>query len=63
MRSELTISRKQWVLTQNEDQKHCPSCLVGYTTFRSGRFGLGHFGQGTFRSEYEILQKSYTFTF
>jgi len=50
----------------------------GYTTFRSGRFGLavsvwavsvwghfglGRFGLGTLRSDYEILQKSYIFIF
>jgi len=28
-----------------------------------GHFGPGHFGLGTFRSDYEILQKSYMFTF
>jgi len=33
------------------------------STFRSGRFGLGHFGLETFRSDYEILQKSYMLTF
>jgi len=27
------------------------------------RFGLARFGLGTFRSDYEILQKSYMFTF
>jgi len=37
-------------------------------SFRSGRLGLalsvwGHFGHETFRSDYEILQKSYMFTF
>jgi len=31
---------------------------LGYATFCSGRFGLG-----TFRSDNEILQKSYMFTF
>ena len=28
-----------------------------------GRFGLGQFSLGTFWSDYEILQKSYMFTF
>jgi len=31
--------------------------------FGLGRFGLGRFGLGTYRSDYEILQKSYMFTF
>jgi len=35
----------------------------GYATFRSGRSGLSRFGLETLRSEYEILQKSYMFTF
>jgi len=33
-------------------------CDLRYATFRSGRFILG-----TFQSDYEILQKSYMFTF
>jgi len=56
-------------------QAKCRSswCYTGYATFRSGRsglgrfglgrFGLGRFGLGTFQSDYEILQKSYMFTF
>jgi len=28
-----------------------------------GHFGLGRFGHRTFRSDYEILQKSYMFRF
>jgi len=31
--------------------------------FGLSRFGLGRFGLGPFRSGYEILQKSYMFTF
>jgi len=38
-------------------------CDLGYTTFRSGLFSLSRFGLGTFWSDYEILQKSYMFTF
>jgi len=46
---------------------------LGYATFWSGRFslvdsvaglfGLGRFGLDKFRSDYEILQKPYMFTF
>jgi len=35
----------------------------GLSRFGLGRFGLGRFGLGTFRSDYEILQKSYMFTY
>jgi len=31
--------------------------------FGVSRFSLGHFGLETFRSDHEILQKSYMFTF
>jgi len=52
-----------------------PSSILqyGYATFQSGqfglspfdlsRFGLSRFSLETFRSGYEILQKSYMFTF
>ena len=32
-------------------------------TSGSRLFGLSHFGLGTFQSDYEIMQKSYMFTF
>jgi len=38
-------------------------CDLGYATLQSGWFGLSLLGLGTFRSDYEILQKFYTFTF
>jgi len=46
----------------------CFGLAVSVWPFRSGRFGLavsvtGLFGLETFRSGYEILQKSYMFTF
>jgi len=42
--------------------------VIGYATFRPDRFGLvasvtGLFGLEAFRSDYDILQKSYMFTF
>jgi len=36
---------------------------VSVWPFRSGRFSLSRFGHGTFRSDYESLQKSYMLTF